>query len=338
MTENLVIYDLKKITPYLSTRKGEEKLGEHIGLLHQGDSLEAQLLDSDAKYVLLGIPEDIGVIGNHGKPGARNAWETALPYILNIQHNQHTKGNKILLLGHLDFSAELKKIDALKGENQIEEARNITALIDVEVTNIIHKIVASGKKPIVIGGGHNNAYGIIKGTSLAIGKSINSLNVDAHTDFRKREGRHSGNGFSYAFHEGFLENYFIFGLHENYTSKKIFKLLEKELRIKYNTFEELYVRKERGFDFEIKEAIDFVKADKFGLEIDLDAIEGMPSSAITSSGLSINTVREMIFKCKKSKNISYLHICEGAPNLDNEVEKMKVGKSIAYLVSDFIRK
>jgi formiminoglutamase len=32
------------------------------------------------------------------------------------------------------------------------------------------------------------------------------------------EGRHSGNGFSYAYEEGFLK-IFYFGLHENYTSK-----------------------------------------------------------------------------------------------------------------------
>ena len=145
-------------------------------------------------------------------------------------------------------------------------------------------------------------------------------------------------GGLYAFHEGFLENYFIFGLHENYTSKKVFKTLEKESRIKYNTFEELYVRCEKGFDFEIKEAIDFVKPSKFGLEIDMDSIEGMPSSAITSSGLPLNTVREIIFKSKKAKNISYLHICEAAPIMENEREKNLVGKAIAYLVSDFIRK
>ncbi|MEH6705907.1 MAG: formimidoylglutamase [Galbibacter orientalis] len=338
MSSNLVSYDLKKITPLIAPRKGEQKLGEHIELLHENDSLVSQLSASEAKYVLMGIPEDIGVIANLGKSGTRNAWEVTLPYILNIQNNQYTKGNKVLLLGHLDFSSELKKIDALSGEEQIEEARNITALIDTEVTNIIHKVVASGKKPIVIGGGHNNAYGILKGASLAYGNAINCLNIDAHTDFRKREGRHSGNGFSYAFHEGFLENYFIFGLHENYTSKKVFKTLEKEPRIKYNTFEELYVRCEKGFDFEIKEAIDFVKPSKFGLEIDMDSIEGMPSSAITSSGLPLNTVREIIFKSKKAKNISYLHICEAAPIMENEREKNLVGKAIAYLVSDFIRK
>ncbi|MEL4308378.1 formimidoylglutamase [Joostella sp. CR20] len=338
MTSNLVIYDLKKITPLIASREGEQKLGESIELLHGNDSLSSQLATSDAKYVLLGIPEDIGVVANHGNAGARNAWSTALPYILNIQSNQFTKGKKILLLGHLDFSSEMKQIDALEGDEKIAEARKITEQIDAEVTSLIHEIVANGKKPIIIGGGHNNAYGILKGTSLATGKSVNCLNIDAHTDFRKREGRHSGNGFSYAFYEGFLENYFIFGIHENYTSRKVFKNLEKETRVKFNTFEELFIRSEKGFDFELKEALDFVKNSRFGLEIDMDAIEEMPSSAYTSSGLPLNTVREIVFKSKQHKSIAYLHICEAAPIPENKRETTKVGKAIAYLVSDFIRK
>ncbi|MCM5663570.1 formimidoylglutamase [Galbibacter mesophilus] len=338
MATNLVVYDLKKITPLITPRKGEEKLGEHIQLLQTDEPLKNQLQSSDAKYVLLGIPEHIGVIGNLGKPGTANAWQASLSFILNIQHNKFTKGSKILLLGHLDFSKDLKRIESLEGEEKVEEARKTTASIDKEVANLIYTIVFNGKKPIVIGGGHNNAYGMIKGTSLADGNAINCLNIDAHTDFRKREGRHSGNGFSYAYHEGFLKNYFAFGIHENYTSKKVFKKMDKNPDIQYNTFEELFVRKEKGLDFELKEAIDFVKSSKFGLEIDMDAIENMPSSAMTSSGLSLNTVRELVFSAKKSKNIAYLHVCEAAPNIDNPREITQVGKAIAYLVSDFIRK
>jgi arginase family enzyme len=37
---------------------------------------------------------------------------------------------------------------------------------------------------------------------------VNAINFDAHSDFRILEGRHSGNGFSYAYEEGF-QKYFI---------------------------------------------------------------------------------------------------------------------------------
>ena len=39
--------------------------------------------------------------------------------------------------------------------------------IDKEVSHIIANIVKAGKIPIVIGGGHNNAYGNIKGNRLS---------------------------------------------------------------------------------------------------------------------------------------------------------------------------
>jgi arginase family enzyme len=35
---------------------------------------------------------------------------------------------------------------------------------------------------------------------------VNAINFDAHSDFRILEGRHSGNGFSYAYEEGFQKN------------------------------------------------------------------------------------------------------------------------------------
>ena len=69
-----------------------------------------------------------------------------------------------------------KKKDVLK-------SRKIVKKIDTYVTYIIEQIVSAGKKPIIIGGGHNNAYGNIKGSSLAHGFPINVVNFDAHSDF-----------------------------------------------------------------------------------------------------------------------------------------------------------
>lgn len=337
MRSRLVIYDLQKITPWIRVRKGEEKLAEHIKLLPKGNSLETALFDSDAKYVLFGIPEDIGIIGNHGKPGARNAWHTCLPELLNVQNNKFIKGKKLLLLGHLDFKKELDQIDALEGDKKIIKAREFTELIDTEVTDLVRQIVHSGKIPIVIGGGHNNAYGIIKGTALALNQAINCLNIDAHSDFRKREGRHSGNGFSYAFYEGFLDHYFVMGLHENYISKKQFKSLDNEKKIQFNTFEELFVRKEKGFDFELLEAFEFIKHSRFGLELDMDSVAHAPSSAQSCCGFSLNQLREIVFKASKIKNISYLHICEAAPSIDTK-DEFQISKALSYLITDFIRK
>lgn len=338
MPSKLTIYDLKKIHSLTNIRPGETKFGEKVRYINPEEDLEEQLQLSDAKYVLFGIPEDIGVVGNHGIPGTRNAWNALLKALLNIQHNAIVKGSRVLLLGHLDFSDMMESTGEFTGEELVDHCRELTETIDKEVTSLVRKIVSAGKKPIIIGGGHNNAYGNIKGSSLAIGSGINALNIDAHTDFRKRESRHSGNGFSWAYYEGFLNKYFIFGLHENYTSKKIYKKIETEERIGFNTFEELYVRKEKGLDFEVNEAVNFVKGSRFGVEVDMDAIAYMPSSARTPSGMSLEAVRNIVFTASRSKNATYLHLCEAAPDPDDMKEMAVVGKALAYLVSDFIRK
>ena len=48
----------------------------------------------------------------------------------------------------------------------------LVIVIDKEVSHIVSIIIKAGKTPIIIGGGHNNAYGNIKGAALAFQKPI----------------------------------------------------------------------------------------------------------------------------------------------------------------------
>ncbi|OCB74860.1 formimidoylglutamase [Flavobacterium crassostreae] len=338
--EKLVLFtpnDLAKITNH---RSGEIKFGEKMLTVQKGIDPISFLTNCAAQYVLFGIPEDIGVRANFGRPGTASAWQNAIKNIANIQHNRFNKGNDILILGHLDVLEQMKEVASLDF-NDIDDRSKLSQLvqqIDKEVAHIVFHIVKSGKTPIIIGGGHNNSYGNIKGTALAKGKPINAINFDAHSDFRILEGRHSGNGFSYAYEEGFLNHYFIFGLHENYTSKSVLDLIKKtENRVRYTTYDSINVRKEKAFVPEMENALDFIQTAFFGLEIDLDAIPNIASSAMTPSGFSVEELRQFVSFFGKNKNASYLHICEGAPDLGEEKNNHLIGKLIAYLVTDFIK-
>ncbi|MEN8885828.1 MAG: formimidoylglutamase, partial [Winogradskyella sp.] len=219
-------------------------------------------------------------------------------------------------------------------KKHIAEARMAVASIDKDVTHLVSNIIKAGKTPIIIGGGHNNAYGNIKGASLAYKNKINVVNFDAHSDFRAEEGRHSGNGFSYAYAHGFLKNYAIFGLHENYTSDKLFKSFDKNKHIKYITYEALEIRKQISFKNALASTLNHINENNFGIEIDCDAIENIPSSAATPSGFSTKQARQFTHYFGKQTNASYLHICEAAPTKKTET---RVGKLISYLITDFIR-
>lgn len=331
------VHDLARVTNF---RSGEVKFGEKMQTIPKDADVATFLKESDAKFVLFGIPEDIGVRANHGRPGAASAWENTIKSIANIQHNRFCKGSQILVLGHLDVAAEMKSVENLDF-NIMEERQELSKAVekvDKEVSHIIFTIVKAGKIPIIIGGGHNNAYGNIKGTALAKGKSINAINFDAHSDFRILEGRHSGNGFSYAFEEGFLKKYFVFGLHESYTSKSVLHEIKKiEERVRINTYDEINIRKEKDFWHEMDKAYSFIKNDFYGIEIDLDSIPNIPSSAMTLSGFSVEQLRQFIHFFSQNENAAYLHICEGAPDLGDDKNSHLVGKLIGYLVTDFIK-
>ena len=331
------VNDLAKVTNH---RSGEIKFGEKMIVIPKGADKITFLKESEAKYVLLGIPEDIGVRANYGRPGAASAWQSAIKSIANIQHNRFCKGSQIIVLGQINVAEEMRDVENLDF-NDIDDRSKLSQLvekIDKEVSHIIFTIIKAGKTPIIIGGGHNNAYGNIKGSALAKGKPINAINFDAHSDFRILEGRHSGNGFSYAYEEGFLKKYFIFGLHENYTSKSVLDIIKKlEDRVRYNTYDSVNIRKEKEFNKEMIMALEFIKNDSFGIEIDLDAIPNIASSAMTISGFSVEELRRFISFFGQHKNATYLHICEGAPDLDDSPNNHLIGKLIGYLITDFIK-
>jgi formiminoglutamase len=272
-----------------------------------------------------------------GRAGAEKAWSSCLSALCNIQSNTYTNPRNTVILGEIDCKAEQQSASKLdiKDPNYQSKIGSLVQQIDVKVSRVIAKVISVNKIPVIIGGGHNNSYGNIKGAATALKAGINCINLDPHTDFRALEHRHSGNGFSYAMEEGYLEKYYILGLHKNYTSGAVFEKMEamKE-KIQYSFFED-YIT---GTPFKqmLEQAKDFCANSPFGLELDMDAIKQMGSSAMSPSGFSLQQAREYVSYFSRLKNCKYIHICEGAPT--RELHYNQVAKAISYLVSDVISK
>jgi len=329
------VFSQDDILSLVNKRVGETKLGEKVAYYTHYDGLPRDfgkaisldyLKDSSAKFVLLGIPEDIGVRANYGIGGAQTAWKPALKAILNLQHSQFLNGEDILVLGEFNIPEN--------NSNDLNILRNAVAEIDELVYPVIQKIVSAGKIPIVIGGGHNNCYPIIKGTCIALNEKVDVLNIDAHTDLRDPdEGRHSGNGFSFAIKNGYLSQYRIFGLHQNYVSEAQLNYISDNDTIKALYFDDLLKERTNTFT-EAEKLLEGAKS-RLGLEIDLDSICNTLSSATTPSGFTLDEVRSLILNLQNK--CSYLHICEGAYQLNDGRKDETIGKTIAYLISDFIK-
>jgi formiminoglutamase len=324
----LDLFQAKEILKICSTRENEKKIGETM--FAGSDFLSKSLESCPAQFVILGIPEDVGPRANCGKGGSESAWEAFLTKFINIQETNRLKGSSIILLGAFDFTT----MDGYE-YGSLKRLREIVSAIDESVSALIERIVKAGKTPIVIGGGHNNCYGLLKGTSTALGQSVNCINLDPHADYRALEGRHSGNGFSYAKQEGYLDKYSIVGLHENYNSQEMIDRMEQDL-IDFSTYEAIFLREEIDYLDAVDISLTFVGAEPFGIELDCDAIENFPSSAQTPSGISSLQARQYIHNAGRLTNAKYLHLPEAAPSLV-EGSEQRVGKMLSYLVSDFIK-
>jgi len=316
----------------INKRPHETKLGEQVETIHS-DHWEEELKNCSAKYVLLGIPEDIGVRANYGVGGTESFWEPALKSLLNVQHTNIMDGNNILILGAFDFKEQLQRSQTM----DVIELRTLVAEMDEIIHPLIGKIVAADKIPIIIGGGHNNSFPIIQGTSSVSNIQINCINLDAHADFRMMEGRHSGNGFSYAKRKGFLDKYAVIGLHENYNAQNIIDDMAEDHDILYWFYEDIFIRAEISYEQVLKDAIQHIKGKLTGVELDLDCIAYTLSSAYTPCGISPRIARQYLTMCANAANVAYVHIAEGAVRLQNGREDQSTAKLVTYLITDFIK-
>jgi formiminoglutamase len=314
----------EKLKNALKTRVGEVKIGEKL-------TFGKDFHNSSARFIVLGIEESIGVKGNLGVSGTHTAWEAFLNAFLNIQHTNKLDGEIIHLLGNFNFQ------QLAENANSVEEFRELVPLIDDAVFPLIQEISATGKIPIVIGGSHANAFPIIKGISLAKNRALNIINLDAHADFRALEGRHSGNPFSTAKAEGFMADYSILGLHENYNSQNMLDEMIKHKGIRHYFWEDIYLRKKISFEEALDDFIHLNQKGACGIELDLDSVKGVLSSAITPSGFSTAEARYYAYQCGHHLQASYLHLCESATELETGLKNNSTGKLLSYLVSDFMK-
>lgn len=308
-TREFIPFSKEQLQSFTSARAGEMKLGQTV---------QTEINDA-TKCVILGISEDIGPRANLGNGGADTAFEAFLSKFLNMQSNRFLEGASIAIIGTIYASCDSENVAVLREE---------VAALDDLVVGILAPIDFSDKQLIVIGGGHNNAYPIMKALSEHH-EQLSIVNIDPHADCRPLEGRHSGNPFSSAITEEIIDSYSVFGLHQQYNSEVIYQFLEDN-NCDFTFFEDYLDG--RTLSSDLRKFI--TEKRTFGLEIDLDAIANMPTSAFTPSGFALDEIRSAI-RLLGSATPVYLHLPEGAPKSSSE--KTIVGKALAYLVTDFIK-
>ncbi|KAF0690108.1 Aste57867_18502 [Aphanomyces stellatus] len=303
-----------------SQRAGETRLGQALRFVHPELPLPQALKDAKSqgvKYVILGVPEDVGPRANFGNGGAELGFQAFLGRFLNVQANAFVKAEEILLLGEVNLADVQKKAASLSAsdKDQLDEMRACVATIDERVTSVLKLVFDASLIPIVIGGGHNNSLPILQALSQSAGASADCINLDPHCDFRLLEGRHSGNGFSYAHAAKFLSKYFVLGLHELKNAQSALDQMAAA-GASFASYQEIFIRRESTFTHAVDKAIAYVGATAaapLGLEVDTDSISGMPVSAMTNCGISVADAEHFVHKVARLPRVRYLHLAEAAP-------------------------
>ena len=87
----------------------------------------------------------------------------------------------------------------------------------------------------------------------------------------------------------------------------------------------------------IAHAAGFTEDTLCGIELDLDCIENILSSAVSPVGITTQHARQYLSYTASTCRPAYLHICEGVSQLADGRTDAQTGKLISYLVSDFVK-
>ncbi len=166
--------------PETTRRPDDPRLGECVTFWREGmPELWA------GRPVLVGFPQDEGVRRNRGRPGAADAPAAIRHWLYRLTpwdaiHNADLAALDLLDVGDVRIVGDLE-------ESQQALAEVIAALLTADAM------------PIVLGGGHETAYGHYLGYVRA-GRQTAIINFDAHLDVRPLlDGRgHSGSPFRQA--------------------------------------------------------------------------------------------------------------------------------------------
>ena len=344
MTAHLKVYNESTLKRICSNRAGEQKAWQSMALLDANVNIQQALTDAaqfGMRFVLLGVCEDIGPRANLGKGGAQHAWPAFLQHFLNQPHNHAIAMQKVLLLGEVNLDDLMEQAHPLDNQNphDLDQLRQLCAEVDVRVEAILSMIFKAGLEPIIIGGGHNNCLGIIRSLAKYKNSAINAINLDPHADFRECEGRHSGNGFHYAYQEQHLNSYHVIGLHELKNNQQIFNAMQSA-KFSFTSYQAINVRREISLTEATNNALNAFDNAPLGIEVDLDSLTNMPASAFNYCGFDVSDGEHYVYLAASHHHSAYLHLCEAAPSQHPHslaAGKLQCGQVISALVNTYLQ-
>ncbi len=278
-------------------------------------------VSEEKSFVFLGYECDEGVKRNKGRLGTKEGPRAARRQLAKLPH-------------HLSESiAVFDAGNVICIGDDMENAQSILA-------NKVAQILSNKGTPLLLGGGHDMAYGHFNGIREFVGndQKIGIVNLDAHFDLRSNEnGNNSGTPFYQigmdSFKDGNLDlSYLCLGIRNDANDRLLFqrarewdvKYIEAELFHKQNT--SYVINKINEFCKEV----DFVY-----LTIDLDGFSSAFApgvSAASPMGFSIDIALVVLDTLITTNKLISADVAELNPTYDKDDQTAKLAASLLHFI------
>ena len=271
-------------------------------------------------FSILGYACDEGVKRNHGRIGAVLGPEAVRTQLGKMPN--HLKADQRLYdCGTIECS-----------DGDMEAAQE---LLSEKITQLLEQLTF----PIIIGGGHDIAYGHYHGIKNHVGsnKTIGIINFDAHFDLRSNiNGNNSGTPFYQIADDckksGTDFRYLCLGIRKDANDSVLYQTAQ-DLKVDYIVNDHFNIYNSERIYKTIAQFIDEV--DYIYTTIDLDGFSSAfapgvsaPSPMGFSPDIALETLRTII----SSKKLIGIDIAEMNPNYDNDNQTAKLAASLIHFV------
>lgn len=239
--------------------------------------------------VIIGFMSDEGIRRNKGRIGAKEAPE-------KIREK----------LSSLSYTSPIFDAGSVEGTEDLEASQQTLG-------EAVSKLLSHDNFPVILGGGHETAYGHYLGVRDAYkDKRIAVLNIDAHFDLRNEE-KSSGTMFYEMLSEDDNIDYFVIGIQPFSNTKSLYENAEK-FNVKYWTLEEL---RNDSYLSAIKTALE--DYDYVFMTLCMDSIQqsyAPGTSAPAPNGFTAEEIIKTVKYFASLENLSSFDISEVSPPLD----------------------
>ena len=121
----------------------------------------------------------------------------------------------------------------------------------------------------------------------------------------------------YADEERYLNKYCVVGIHENYLQQNVWIDMVNNRTIDCITYEDIFIHEKRSFIEAIAYATGFTEDNHTGIELDLDSIENVLSSAHSPCGITPLQARQFMNFVATDSKVAYVHISEGVTTVES---------------------